>query len=68
MFILFTRWHTIYHKRTTTRRQNTSHQTHTTIHCKFTLTLNHLSLQSKTTDVVIQQQSQAPEDGYIDVW
>ena len=38
-------------------RQNTSHQTHTTIHRKFTLTLNHPSLQKKTTDVVIQQHS-----------
>ena len=38
-------------------RQNTSHQTHTTIHRKFTLPLNHPSLQNKTTDVVIQQHS-----------
>ena len=38
-------------------RQNTSHQTHTTIHRKFTLTLNHPSLQNKMTDVVIQQHS-----------
>ena len=36
--------------------QNTSHQT-TTTHRKFTLTLNHPSLQKKTTDVVIQQHS-----------
>jgi len=42
---------------TTTKRQNTSHQTRTTIHRKFTLTLNHPSLQKKTTDVVIQQHS-----------
>jgi hypothetical protein len=42
---------------TTTKRQNTSHQTHTTIHRKFTLTLNHPSLLNKTTDVVIQQHS-----------
>ena len=39
------------------KRQNTSHQTHTTIHRKFTLTLIHPSLQNKTTDVVIQQHS-----------
>ena len=42
---------------TTTKLQNTSHQTHTTIHRKFTLTLNLPSLQNKTTDVVIQQHS-----------
>ena len=42
---------------TTTKRQNTSHQTHTTIHGKFTLTLNHPSLQNNTNDVVIQQLS-----------
>jgi len=36
---------------------NTSHQTHTTIHRKFTLKLNHPSLQNKTTDVAIQQHS-----------
>ena len=42
---------------TTTKRQNTSHQTHITIHRKFTLTLNHPSLQNKTTDVVIQQHN-----------
>jgi len=42
---------------TTTKRQNTSHQTHTTTHRKFTLTLNHPSLQNKTTSVVIQQHS-----------
>ena len=42
---------------TTTKRQNTSHQTHTTIHRTFTLKLNHPSLQNKTTDVVIQQHS-----------
>ena len=41
----------------TTKRQNTSHQTHTTIHHKFTLTLNHPSLQNKTTDVVIHQHN-----------
>jgi hypothetical protein len=39
------------------KRQNTSHQTHAIIHRKFTLTLNHPSLQNKTTDVVIQQHS-----------
>ena len=33
------------------------HQTHTTKHHKFTLTLNPPSLQNKTTDVVIQQHS-----------
>jgi len=37
--------------------QSTSHQTHTTNHHKFTLTLNPPSLQNKTTDVVIEQQS-----------
>ena len=42
---------------TTTKRQNTSHQTHTTKHLKLSLTLNHPSLQNKTTDVVIQQHS-----------
>jgi hypothetical protein len=42
---------------TTTKRQSTSHQTHTTKHRKFTLTLNHPSLQIKTTDVVIQQHN-----------
>jgi len=42
---------------TTTKRQSTSHQTHTTKHHKFTLTLNPPALQNKTTDVVIQQQS-----------
>jgi len=42
---------------TTTKRQSTSHQTHTTKHRKFTLMLNHPSLQNKTTDVVIQQHS-----------
>ena len=42
---------------TTTKRQSTSHQTHTTKHHKFTLTLNPPSLQNTTTDVVIQQQS-----------
>ena len=31
--------------------------THTTVHRKFTLTLNHPSLQNKTTDVVNQQHS-----------
>jgi len=31
--------------------------THTTKHRKFTLTLNHPSLQNKTTNVVIQQHS-----------
>ena len=45
------------HLPTTTKRQNTSHQTHTTIHRKFTLTLIRPSLQNKTTDVVIQQHS-----------
>ena len=35
----------------------THHTKHTTIHSKFTLTLNHPSLQNKTTDVVIQQHS-----------
>ena len=34
-----------------------SDKTHTTIHRKFTLTLNHPSLQNKTTDAVIQQHS-----------
>ena len=38
----------------TTKRQSTSHQTHTTIHRKLTIKLNHPSLQNKTTDVVIQ--------------
>jgi len=42
---------------TTTKRQSTSHQTHTTKHYKFTLTLNPPSLQNKTTDVVIQEHS-----------
>jgi len=42
---------------TITKWQSTSHQTHTTKHRKFTPTLNHLSLQNKTTDVVIQQHS-----------
>jgi len=42
---------------TTTKRQSTSHQTHTTTHHKCTLTLNPPSLQNKTTDVVIQQHS-----------
>jgi len=41
----------------TTKQQSTSHQTYTTKHRKFTLTLNHLSLQNKTTSVVIQQHS-----------
>jgi len=41
----------------TTKRQSTSHQTYTTIHRKLKLTLNHPSLQNKTTDVVIQQHS-----------
>jgi len=41
----------------TTKRQNTSHQIHTTKHHKFTLRLNPPSLQNKTTDVVIQQHS-----------
>ena len=50
---------------TTTKRQTTSHQTHITKYRKFTLTLNPASLQNKTTDVVIQ--SQAPDDGYINV-
>ena len=45
------------HLPTTTKRQNTSHQTHTTVHRKFTVTLNHSSLQNKMTDVVIQQHS-----------
>jgi len=45
------------HLPTTTKRQNTSQQTHTTIQRKFTLMLNHPSLQNKTTDVVIQQHS-----------
>ena len=40
---------------TSKKRQITSHQTHTTKHHKFTLTLNPSSLQNKTTDVVIQQ-------------
>ena len=40
-----------------TKRQSTSHQTYTTIHRKLKLTLNHPSLQNKTTDVVIQQHS-----------
>ena len=42
---------------TTTKRQSTSHQTHTTIHYKFTLKLDLPSLQNKTTDVVIKQHS-----------
>ena len=42
---------------TTTKRQSTSHQTHTTKHRKFTLTPNDPSLQNKTADVVIQQHS-----------
>jgi len=37
--------------------KDTSHQTHTTIHRKFTLTLNHPSLQNKMTYVVVQQHS-----------
>jgi hypothetical protein len=45
------------HLPTTTKRQNTSHQTHTSIRRKFTLTLNHPSLQNKTINVVIQQHS-----------
>jgi len=45
------------HPPTTTKRQNTSHQTHTTKHRKFTQTLNNPSLQNKTTDVVIHQHS-----------
>jgi len=40
---------------TTTKRQSTSHQAHTTKNHKFTLTINPPSLQNKTTDVVIQQ-------------
>jgi len=39
------------------KRRSTPHQTHTTKHHKFTLTLNPPSLQNKTTDVVIQQHS-----------
>ena len=40
------------------KTHHTKHtHTHTTINCKFTLTLNHPSLQNKTTDVVIQQHS-----------
>jgi len=42
---------------TTTKRQSTSHQTHTTKHHKCTLTLNPPSLQNKTADMVIQQHS-----------
>ena len=42
---------------TTTKRQNTSHQTHITKHHKFTLSPNPPSLQNKTTDVVIHQHS-----------
>ena len=34
-----------------------SHQIHNSRHRKFTLTLNHPSLENKTTDVVIQQHS-----------
>jgi hypothetical protein len=45
------------HLPTRTKQQSTSHQTHTTKHHKFTLTLNSPSLQNKTTDVVIQQHS-----------
>ena len=44
----------------TTKKKTTKHitpNTHTTKHRKFTLTLNHPSLQNKTTDVVIQQHS-----------
>ena len=54
------RWRSIsikIHLPTTTKRQNTSHQTNATIHRKFTLKQNHPSLQNKTTDVVIQQHS-----------
>jgi len=36
---------------TTTKRQCTSHQIHTTKHHKFTLTLNPPSLQNKTTEM-----------------
>ena len=39
------------------KQQSISHQTHTTKHQKFTLTLNPPSLQDKITDVVIQQHS-----------
>jgi len=35
----------------------THHTKHTTTHRKVTLTLNHPSLQNKTTDVVIHQHS-----------
>ena len=45
------------HLPTTTKRQSTSHQTHTTTYHKCTLMLNPPSLQNKTTDVVIQQHS-----------
>ena len=44
--------------------KKTSHQTHTIIQNKFTLTLNHPSLQNKMTDVVIQQHRR---NGYINV-
>jgi len=45
------------HLTSATKRQSTSHQTHTTKHHKFTLRLNPPSLQNKPTDAVIQQYS-----------
>jgi len=41
----------------TTKRQNTSHKTHSTKHHKFTLTLTPPSLQTETANVVVQQHS-----------
>jgi len=45
------------HLPTAIKRQSISHQTHTTKHHKYTLTLNPPYLQNTTTDVVIQQKS-----------
>ena len=53
---------------TKTKRQSTSHQTHTTKHHKCTLMLSPPYLQKKKTYVVIQQHSRKlPDDGHINV-